>query len=446
MVSRLQQIVSNTIGTHNLIEQGATVIVALSGGADSVAALAVLQQLGYQCVAAHCNFHLRGDESLRDQAAAEAVAERLGCECRVQHFNVPERSQATGESVEMACRSLRYEWFERLSRELSAPVAVAHHREDRVETLLLNLLRGTGLAGLVSMPYRRDYIVRPLLDCSRGQIEAYCREQGLEWVDDSSNASTVYQRNKLRINVLPQLERDFPGALEAITRSIAHLSEDAAFFARAVERRMELYTTADGIDLRRLAADADAKLLLFTTLQQEGFTRSQTEDMFTTAAGCGGRFISRNGVTRCVDHGFLRPAAAEVDDDAEYDLLRLASIQQPVNLEVTRCNPEDFVRPGRDASVLLVDGEAADRCRWTLRHPRRGDRIRPFGMQGSRLLSDLFADAKYTEAQKRAAWVLTADQVPVWVLGLRTSADMPVTPESKYFYQLKINNLNSTPT
>ena len=93
--------------------------------------------------------------------------------------------------------------------------------------------------------------------------------------------------------------------------------------------------------------------------------------------------------------------------------------------------------------MLLVDGEAADRCRWTLRHPRRGDRIRPFGMQGSRLLSDLFADAKYTEAQKRAAWVLTADHVPVWVLGLRTSADMPVTPESKYFYQLKINNLNS---
>ena len=443
MESRLPQIVRNTIGAHRLIEQGATVIVALSGGADSVAALAVLQQLGYQCVAAHCNFHLRGDESLRDQAAAEAIAKQLGCECRVQDFNVSERCQTTGESVEMACRSLRYEWFERLSCELSAPVAVAHHREDRVETLLLNLLRGTGLAGLVSMPYRRDYVIRPLLDCSRGQIEAYCREQGLQWVDDSSNASTVYRRNKLRINVLPQLERDFPDAVEAITRSIVHLSEDAAFFARAVERRMELYTTADGIDLRRLAADTDGKLLLFTTLQPECFTRSQVEDMFTAAAGCGGRFISRSGVMRCVDHGWLRPAAAEVDDDAEYDLLRLVSIQQPVNLEVTRCEPKEFARARGDASVLLVDGEAADRCRWTLRHPRRGDRIRPFGMQGSRLLSDLFADAKYTEAQKRAAWVLTADHVPVWVLGLRTSADMPVTPESKYFYQLKINNLNS---
>ena len=248
MVSVLPQIVLNTIGSHNLIEQGATVIVALSGGADSTAALAVLQMLGYQCVAAHCNFHLRGDESLRDQAAAEAIAGRLGCECRVQHFNVPERCQAAGESVEMACRSLRYEWFERLSRELSAPVAVAHHREDRVETLLLNLLRGTGLAGLVSMSYRRDYVIRPLLDCSRAQIEDFCREQGLQWVDDSSNVSTVYRRNKLRINVLPQLEHDFPGAVEAITRSMAHLSEDAAFFARAVARRMELYTTADGVD------------------------------------------------------------------------------------------------------------------------------------------------------------------------------------------------------
>ena len=116
MVSVLPQIVLNTIGTHNLIEQGATVIVALSGGADSAGALAVLQMLGYQCVAAHCNFHLRSEESLRDQAAAEAIAGQLGCECRVQHFNVPERCQAAGESVEMACRSLRYEWFERLSR------------------------------------------------------------------------------------------------------------------------------------------------------------------------------------------------------------------------------------------------------------------------------------------------------------------------------------------
>ena len=443
MVSDLPLTVFSTIINHALIEHNATVIVALSGGADSVAALAALHLLGYKCVAAHCNFHLRGDESLRDQTAAVAVAERFGCDCHVKDFDVTERCKSTGESVEMACRSMRYQWFEQLSRELDAPVAVAHHREDRVETLLLNLLRGTGIAGLVSMPYRRDYIIRPLLDCSRAEIEDFCREMELQWVDDSSNASTEFQRNKLRINILPQLERDFPGAADAITRSIAHLSEDGAFFARAVERRMELYAGVEGIDLRRLADDVDAKLLLFTTLQKQGFTRSQVEDMFTAAAGSGGRFISRSGVTRCVDHGWLRPAAEAVDVNEEFTFPRLMSIQKPVNLEVTRCKPEDFVRPGRDATIFLVDGEAADCCRWTLRHAHRGDRIRPFGMQGSRLLSDLFADAKLSEAQKRAVWVLTADGEVVWVLGMRTAAAMPVTPDSKYYYQLKINNLNS---
>ena len=156
-------------------------IVALSGGADSVALLAALIQLGYQCTAAHCNFHLRGDESDRDQAAAEAAAKRLGCPGRVEHFNVAQRCQATGESVEMACRSLRYQWFDQLSAEYNAAVAVAHHRQDRVETLLLNLIRGTGIAGLVSMPYRRDFIIRPLLDCSRSQIEDFCSQQQLEW-------------------------------------------------------------------------------------------------------------------------------------------------------------------------------------------------------------------------------------------------------------------------
>lgn len=129
-MSNLLQIVARTICSHRLLPEAGAVIVALSGGADSVALLAALIQLGYQCTAAHCNFHLRGDESDRDQAAAEAAAKRLGCPCRVEHFNVAQRCQATGESVEMACRSLRYQWFEQLSAEYNAAVAVAHHRQD----------------------------------------------------------------------------------------------------------------------------------------------------------------------------------------------------------------------------------------------------------------------------------------------------------------------------
>lgn len=442
-MSNLLQIVARTICSHRLLPEAGAVIVALSGGADSVALLAALIQLGYQCTAAHCNFHLRGDESDRDQAAAEAAAKRLGCPCRVEHFNVAQRCQATGESVEMACRSLRYQWFEQLSAEYNAAVAVAHHRQDRVETLLLNLIRGTGIAGLVSMPYSRDFIIRPLLDCSRSQIEDFCSQQQLEWVVDSSNNSTIYQRNKLRLNILPQLEGDFPGATEAIARSITYLSEDAAFFARSVERRMELYSSPQGINLKQLAADPDAKLLLFTILQPEGFSRSQIDDIFTAATAFGGKFISRSGITRFVDHGWLRQPLSAVDTTQEFPLHRLESTQTPLQMQVTRHLPEEFVRPGRDASILLVDGESADRCRWLWRHPRIGDRIQPFGMNGSRLLSDIFAQAKYSAAQKRSAWVLTADDTIVWLPGLRTSAAMPVTAQSRYFYQLKIINLNS---
>ena len=166
------------------------IVVALSGGADSVALLSALMSEGYNCVAAHCNFHLRGEESLRDMRFAEEITEKLGVDLYVKDFNVAAAMAETGESVEMACRRLRYYWFDELLTTLRASdVAVGHHMEDNVETFFLNLARGTGIAGLTGMDYRRGNVARPLLDCTSLQVEEYLAECGLEYETDNSNNS-----------------------------------------------------------------------------------------------------------------------------------------------------------------------------------------------------------------------------------------------------------------
>ena len=166
--------IKDYMATHHMPQQGCKVLVALSGGADSVALLHVLLQLGYECVAAHCNFHLRGDESMRDERFTRTLCQQLGTRLEVRHFDVPARMATDGSSLEMACRDLRYEWFEDLRRnENCEAIAVAHHRDDNIETLLLNLLRGTGITGIAGIKPVNGHIVRPMLCVSRNEIESY---------------------------------------------------------------------------------------------------------------------------------------------------------------------------------------------------------------------------------------------------------------------------------
>ena len=192
MLGEFETCVKRFVDTHlKLSADGGPVIVALSGGADSVALLAVMTALGYDCIAAHCNFGLRGGESERDMAHASAVASRLGARLETVRFDVPARCAATGESVEMACRELRYEWFEKLKRRYGAQALLTgHHRDDNVETMFLNLLRGAGIRGVAGISAAGDRRMSPMLAMSRADILDYLRLRGLDYVTDSSNLTT----------------------------------------------------------------------------------------------------------------------------------------------------------------------------------------------------------------------------------------------------------------
>ena len=219
------------------------VIVALSGGADSVALLAVLRQLGCDCRAAHCNFHLRGEESMRDMRHVQALCAELGVDLYIRDFDVPAQMKACGESVEMACRTLRYHWFdELLDRERASYIAVGHHREDRAETFMLNLMRGAGLEGLTSMRMVEGNVIRPLLDLSREEIEKYLAACGLGFVTDSTNAENEYRRNSLRNRVFPLLGEIFgSAAIDSVVKTPENLERSRSVYREAIKTKSELY-------------------------------------------------------------------------------------------------------------------------------------------------------------------------------------------------------------
>ncbi len=438
----LRQIVASTIAGHRLLSPGDRVIVALSGGADSVALLSVMTELGYDCVAAHCNFHLRGDESQRDMRHAEAVCRELGVDLLVRDFDVDARRRLTGESVEMACRSLRYDWFDSLlNRERAKAIVVGHHREDSLETIMLNLLRGTGLDGLRGMRYRRDYIVRPMLDCSRAQIEEHLAARRLGFVNDSSNLSDAHLRNRLRNHIIPEILRYFPDAGRAILNSAANLNAAAAIYHKAIDGyRTRFVDDRARIDLARLLAEEGdtAPTILRELLKDVGITPSQCADIIASASASGLKFHGSSDAVVELDRGFLsvsRPELVSRPDSYPVDLRR--DLLVPVNLCMSLHHVSEF-NPGRDSDVIYLDAEALDSAhRWELRRWRKSDRIKPFGMTGSRLVSDLFSDAKFSASDKRNAWLLTCDGIIVWVVGLRASSLFAVTPLTKNYVEIK---------
>lgn len=408
-----------------LIDSDSTVIVGLSGGADSVALLDLLFSLGYRCVVTHCNFHLRGDESDRDEAVARSHAARLGVEFIKTDFDVPERQKSAGESVEMACRSLRYEWWESLRKQLgNAVIAVAHHRDDNIETFFLNLMRGSGIAGLKGMLPRTGNIVRPMLGCTRQEIEEYCTERNLHYIVDSTNLENDYRRNRLRNIIIPEIERQFPGAVDGIARSIGCLGGNYELYRDCVKSAVDKYISPDGSV--NVAAIIDGELhprmVLFEIVSPLGLNMTHVDNILSSSTCSGltfGNYI--------LDRGILRPSSGETVTE------RVVNLTDDPKFKVTVSPRCDF-SPTRDPMTIYLDEKVLDGDPvFTVRPWREGDRIAPFGMKGTRKVSDLFSDAKLSIDEKKRVSILTRNDEILWVIGLRASRHFPVTPSTACF-------------
>lgn len=403
------------------------VLVALSGGADSVALLCVLKDLGVDIVAVHCNFHLRGEESVRDENFVRELTSKLGVACHFADFDVYSYSAKYGLSLEMACRELRYDFFRTKSDEVSAgAIAVAHHRDDNAETFFLNILRGTGIAGLAGIKPRNGNIIRPLLDVRRPDIEEYLKDKGMDYVVDSTNNENDFKRNKLRNIILPLLRKSFDGADTAIANTIANCGGCYAIYKDAVNRiRKEAVHTENGkivIDGVKLMSTASPETALYECVKESGFNAAQGTEMLEalSRSKTGARFISSSHEA-VINRGRIEIVLLR-DEEFEECIMKIGSYGSQIfrNLRITFQHKDESFKIVRSSSVAYFDSRISC-CDIRLRRWKEGDKFRPFGMKGYKKLSDLFVDKKLSLADKRRVRVVTADGEIVWVAGIRAS-------------------------
>ena len=425
--------VKDYIKKHKLLSLSDLYIVALSGGADSVALLLLLDEMGYKVHALHCNFHLRGEESDRDERFCEDLCLKKNIPFHRIHFDTLMYAETHKMSVEMAARELRYRYFEQLRKDIGAEgICVAHHQDDTVETVLLNLVRGTGLRGLTGIQPRNGAILRPLLCVTRTEIEAYLATKQQDYVTDSTNLETDFVRNKIRLQVVPLLRQLNPAVSENIVRTAEHLTEAQ----KVLDAVVNTYKGSNQLDLCALQQVGSAEYIVFEWLKQYGFNGSQVQQVIS--AETGSIFSSPTGYEVLKDRGRLL---------VEPTIMAFTPIRIPEEgtyvlpddrrLNVRRSNP--FV--SKDSHEATLDARQV-RFPLTVRRVEEGDWMIPYGMTGRKLLSDLMTDLKMSLFDRRRQLVVVdAQGAVVWAIGLRTDHRCRVTDATQEVIAIKINNV-----
>lgn len=411
------------IEKYQLLTHDRPVVVGFSGGADSVALLSILVRLGYTCYALHCNFHLRGEESMRDERFAEAFAGKVGIPFYKTDFDTHTYAAEKHISIEMAARELRYGWFEEMREKLGAQaIAVAHHADDNVETVLLNLVRGSGIRGLRGMMPKNGFIVRPLLGVGRKEILTWLETHQYEYVTDSTNLTDAYTRNFIRLRVLPLLEEINPSAREAIVRSATHLGETEAIYLDVLERAEKEVRRADGsFSIPALLTFPSPQTILYELLKPYGFTRLVTEDIFSSLQKESGKFFYSPAYRLLKDRDLLLVTLRDdqpVDEECIWLEEEEGDLKAPVELSWRKSVITEGFSIIKDKHIAYFDYDAL-RFPLFIRRWKKGDWFIPFGMKGRKKLSDYFTDRKYSRIQKEAVWLLCSGNDIVWIIGER---------------------------
>ncbi len=420
------------IEQHQLLSHGEKILVALSGGADSVALLLLLRQLDYDVEAVHCNFRLRGEESDRDEQFCISLCHREAIPLHLVHFDTRQYATLHKVSIELAARQLRYGYFEQLRSDVgAAAICVAHHRDDQVETVLMNMIRGTGLHGLTGMRPKNGRIVRPLLCVSRKEIVAWLEARGQQFVTDSSNLKDDVTRNKIRLHVIPLLEDINPLASNNISVMASRLVE----VEKTVESMMKRQPV---LSISELKKQPSPQLSLYYQLKDYGFTATQIEQIAGNLDAESGRAFYSPTHQLVFHRGNLivepkgQPMKPLIIPEAGTYVL-----SENRRFRVSRIDKTaDFCLP-RSCDVAFLDASKLT-FPLTVRTPETGDRFSPFGLHGSKLLSDFMTDCKMSLFEKRRQLVVAdaAGQI-LWVVGRRISEKAKITDDTRGIVRLE---------
>ncbi|MEM9416792.1 MAG: tRNA lysidine(34) synthetase TilS [Bacteroidota bacterium] len=428
---------------HQLLPSQGTTLLAVSGGVDSVVMTRLFQQAKLPFAVAHCNFGLRGDASVQDESWVRALAQQYAVDFYTQTFDVSAHACSKGISIQMAARELRYAWFQALCEEHGfEKVATAHHNNDNLETVLLHLTKGTGLAGLHGILPGQGRYIRPLLFASKIDLIQYARTEGLAWREDGSNQKDDYQRNLLRHQVVPQLRKINPNLEATFRTTVERLYQTETFFNEQTAILRQQLCDQQGTDYYvHIASIQDkpwAPVVLWEWLKSFGFQFASLKKLLTHPPATGTRiqsathflYVNRDQwiITPCT------PSASPVLYSLEATTPTLAI--PGYELQCTHI-PRSQYQLVTDKTVAALD-QAQLQFPLVVRRWQPGDAFYPLGMQHRKKLSDFLIDNKVPRLHKAQVWVVTSEEKIVWVVGYRIDDRFKITNHTQQVYELRI--------
>ncbi len=412
-------------------------LLAVSGGIDSMVLVYLCKQLQFDFAVAHCNFQLRGNESDDDENFVKSNTEKLQIPLFIQKFNTKTFAEQQKLSIQVVARNHRYQWFYSLLANHNFDyILTAHHLDDSVETFLINFTRGSGLDGLTGIPEQNDKIIRPLLPFSRNEIEIFAHENKIAWREDSSNTSDKYLRNKLRHHVIPIFKELNPSFLASFENTIGHLKQTQSLAADASKSLYSKVITEDEnqtiIDVVKLLKQENHNAYLFNWLQPFGF--SDWLAVYDLIHSQSGKQVHSESHTLLKNREtlLLFPKQDITNDTVYWIQKEQSEVNFPLKLSI--CNVDDISNPS--SHTIFVDEEKLQ-FPLTLRRWKEGDVFHPFGMTGKKKLSKYFKDEKFSLFDKANIWLLCFNDEIIWIIGKRQDERFKVTDATTKILQIK---------
>lgn len=433
------------ISKNTLFSKTDKLLLAFSGGVDSLVLADLLHKAGYNIELAHCNFQLRGQEAKDDTAFCENFAKSIDTKFHVIYFDTKAYAAEHKLSIQMAARELRYNWFKSLKAEHRFNyILTAHHANDNVETVFVNLIRGTGIKGLQGIPEKQHDIVRPLLFATKDEIKDYAIKNKLVFREDSSNQEIKYKRNFIRHQIIPELKKLNPALEETFATSIQFFKQSADIVAEFAHQKFKIICKEDNnqlfIDINLLLQEAQKETLLFEWLYLKNFKTSQiqqlTEVLITNKQMTGKQFSSSTHQL-VVDRKYIIVQTIEKEPSEKVFVIKSISdtAHLPIKLNFEETSHREFSKDKNEITIAFSDNLFP----LTLRKWKQGDKFKPLGLNGFKKLSDFFKDQKLSLFEKEATWILENKEHIVWVVGYRMDDRCKLTDETEKVIKIKIS-------
>ena len=429
------------INENALFSSFEPLLVAVSGGVDSVVLCELLARCGYRFTIAHCNFQLRGKESERDEQFVNELGNKYSAEVLVKKFQTESYAAEKKISIQVAARELRYHWFNELIEEGKTDwIATAHHLDDNIETVLMNFFKGTGLSGLRGMLPKSGKVLRPLLFARKEELLAFAKQNDLKWVEDSSNQSDKYSRNYLRHQLVPIIEKIYPAAVENLSDNIQRFSEMEKFYNEAVKRDLkkmvEIKNEEIHVPVLKLKKSASPKTIVYELITQYGFAPHRVDEVIHLLDSETGKYLlsSSHRILKNRNWIVISPLNHELQEQVVVEEKESAISFAEGKLGIRKKPAAEEKLQSKNGTALLD----ADKIEYPLllRKWKQGDYFYPLGMAKKKKLARFFIDQKLSLSQKEKAWVLEMNKKIIWVVGMRIDDRFKITNSTKQVLEI----------